>query len=132
MKNVEEILPRPGMQHGLLFHVLSAPGSDLYVEQAAWTIDGEFDPTAFERAWNGVIERTPSLRTCFFSEKLDHPVQVVRQKAALPLEQLDWQEPGSAISGFEEDQRRRGFVLSRPPLMRAAARPLPRNCWRSV
>ncbi|HEY6392851.1 MAG TPA: amino acid adenylation domain-containing protein [Bryobacteraceae bacterium] len=132
MKNVEEILPLSGMQHGILFHVLSAPGSDLYVEQAAWTIEGDLDTAAFERAWNVAIERNPALRTCFFTEKLDHPVQVVRQKVALPLEQLDWREPGSAINGFEENQRLRGFVLSRPPLMRLTAVRLAASTWRIV
>jgi amino acid adenylation domain-containing protein/non-ribosomal peptide synthase protein (TIGR01720 family) len=132
MKNVEEILPLSGMQHGILFHVLSAPGSDLYVEQAAWTIEGEFDPAAFERAWNAAIKRNSALRTCFFTEKLDHPVQVVRQKVALPLEQLDWREPGAVISGFEEEQRLRGFVLARAPLMRLASIRLANTTWRII
>lgn len=137
MKNVEDILPLSGMQQGMLFHVLSEPDSALYVEQAAWTLEGELEPVAFERAWRTAIARHPVLRTCFFGDLVDKPLQVVRQQAPFPFVQDDWRkmpavEQPQLLARSMEQERHAGFVLSRAPLLKVLAIRLDDRTWRII
>ncbi|HEX7243484.1 MAG TPA: amino acid adenylation domain-containing protein, partial [Longimicrobiaceae bacterium] len=130
MQNVESVYPLTGMQQGILLRVLRHPQAGEYVEQVSWTLEGDFDAPAFERAWGLVTERHPVLRTAFFWEGLDHPLQVVRRAAALPVEELDWRGLGGAereerLARFLADDRARGFRLSAAPLMRLTRIRLP-------
>src|SRR5262245_62272231 len=90
MKNVADILPLSGTQQGILFHVRAEPDAGLYIEQAAWTIEGDFDPVAFERAWAATVERQPILRACYFVDTLEKPLQVLRERVVLPFSRRDW------------------------------------------
>ncbi len=130
MQNVESVYPLTGMQQGILLRVLRHPQAGEYVEQVSWTLEGDFDAPAFERAWGLVTERHPVLRTAFFWEGLDRPLQVVRRAAALPVEELDWRGLGGAereerLARFLADDRARGFRLSAAPLMRLTRIRLP-------
>jgi amino acid adenylation domain-containing protein/non-ribosomal peptide synthase protein (TIGR01720 family) len=137
MRNVEEVLPLSGTQQGILFHVLSEPGADLYIEQAAWTLEGDFESALFERAWQQAIARHSILRTCFFVEKLKTPVQAVRQQAAFQLVERDWrglaaaEQQQSLLQGMDQE-RHDGFVLSRAPLLKVLAIRLDDRTWRII
>lgn len=125
MKNVEDIYPLSPMQQGMLFETLSAPSSGIYVEQLSCPISGSLDVAAFARAWQLVIERHPVLRTAFVWEKLEHPLQVVRQQIKLPYTWLDWSEldppaQQERLRHHLETDRRTGFELVRAPLLRLA------------
>jgi len=74
---VESIYPLSPMQHGMLFHSLSAPDSGVYFEQLSCELREEVDLEAFRGAWQRVMDRHPILRTAFDWESLDEPVQVV-------------------------------------------------------
>ncbi|MBV9774698.1 MAG: AMP-binding protein, partial [Gemmatimonadetes bacterium] len=123
MENVESIYPLTGMQQAILLRVLRQPEAGEYVEQVSWTLEGEFDPAAFARAWRLAIDRHPVLRTSFFWEGLDQPLQVVRTHADLPVEEQDWQgvpeaERRERLARFLVTDRKRGFDLAAAPLMR--------------
>src|SRR5258706_1693450 len=96
MKNVEDIYPLSPMQLGMLFETLSAPSSGIYVEQLNCTLSGSLDAAAFERAWQRTVDRHAVLRTAFVWEKLEQPLQIVRQQVKLPYAYLDWQELSEA------------------------------------
>ena len=89
MKNVADIYPLTPLQQGMLFHTLLGPESALYVTQISITLHGDLNVTSFRRAWEGVVERQPILRSLFMWEGLDEPLQVVRQTVELP-----WPEHG--------------------------------------
>ncbi len=121
--NIETMYPLSPMQEGLLFHAVYAPQSSAYSIQFSYRLRGCLDVVLFKRAWKRVIERHPVLRTLFVWERHDKMLQVVRQEVPLPWQEYDWRgvvTGGRAekLRGFLEEDRARGFNLSRAPLMR--------------
>ena len=125
MDNVETLYPLTPMQHGMLLRALRSAQPGEYVEQVGWTVRGGYDPAAFERAWALALERHPALRTAFFWEGMDEPVQVVRRDARVPVERHDWRDvPAPDVDGrmraLAAEERRRGFDPGAAPLLRVA------------
>jgi acyl carrier protein len=123
--NIEDLYPLSPVQQGILFHVLSAPESGVYFEQFPLAYDEGFDPDVFVAAWQQVVDRHPILRTSFLWEDLETPVQVVHRKVRVPVERLDWRDRGAVerqrdLSAYAVADRRHGFDLTRPPLLRLA------------
>ncbi|MFO0760431.1 MAG: amino acid adenylation domain-containing protein [Byssovorax sp.] len=122
-KNVEDIYPLSPVQHGMLFHALDTSQPGVYMGQLGWTLRGTLDLSAFQRAWQEVVERHPILRTAFVWERLEDPMQIVKKGVVLPVDQHDLRslaEPEQAafIERFLREDSRRGFDLTRAPLMR--------------
>jgi amino acid adenylation domain-containing protein len=122
VKNIEDIYALSPMQQGMLFHSLYAPETGVYFEQSSWTLRGDLDVPAFERAWQLMLDRHSALRTSFLWEDLDEPLQVVHRQLALPFERLDWRDVPVERQQMQLDallaaQRQRGFDLSEAPLM---------------
>lgn len=123
MNNVEDLYPLSPAQHGMLFYALSAPESGVYFEQFTLSYDKGLDPEAFIASWQQVVDRHPILRTSFLWEDLEAPVQIVHRKVQLPVERLDWrgrdpEEQQRDLRARAAEERRRGFDLTRPPLLR--------------
>src|ERR1043165_18048 len=123
--NIESIYPLSPMQHGMLFHCLYAPESEVYFDQFTCTLDGGLDVEAFRRAWQKVVDRHPVLRTSFVWERREKPLQVVQRNVKLPLTQHDWREleknqQQEQLDELIQADRARSFDLSKAPLMRQA------------
>ncbi|MGH8773264.1 MAG: condensation domain-containing protein, partial [Burkholderiales bacterium] len=124
-KNVEDIYPLSPMQQGMLFHTLYAPESGVYFEQLSGVLGGELEVAGFAWAWQKVLERHPILRTAFYWEELNEPLQVVRARVTLSWVEEDWRgwsplEQHERLEAFLEADRARGFELGQAPLMRCA------------
>jgi amino acid adenylation domain-containing protein len=137
IKNVEDIYSLSPMQQGMLFHTLYASESRVYFEQLICTLEGNLSASAFEQAWQQVVERHPILRTAFLWEDLDEPLQIVRQQVKLSWEQHDWRElsPGEQqeqLEAFLQAERQRGFDLSQAPLMRLALIQVDENTYQFI
>lgn len=135
--NIETIYPLSPMQQGMLFHSLYTPESGVYFEQLCFTLHGDLDVAAFERAWQALIDRHPALRTVFAWETRDKPLQVVRQNAALPWMMHDWRDlsPNAQqrqLAVWLKDDQARGFDLHQAPLMRVTLFRLADDTWRCV
>ncbi len=122
-ENIEDIYRLSPIQQGMLFHTLYAPGEGVYFEQFNLRFGQGFDPALFERLWQQIVDRTPVLRTSFAWEGLEDPVQIVHRRVKLPFEILDWrgvpeEEKAAKVQEFVAGERRRGFDLSKPPLIR--------------
>ena len=135
--NVEGVYRLSPVQEGMLFHALSAPGSGVYFEQFTTAYDEGLDPEVFAAAWRQVLDRHPVLRTSFLWEDLEQPVQVVHRYVDLNLERLDWRDrdPGEqqrGIAALAAADRRRGFDLTRPPLLRLALVRVGERAWRLI
>jgi amino acid adenylation domain-containing protein len=124
-KNVEDIYPLSPLQQGLLFHALYSPETGAYVEQAPMLVEGDLDVDAFARAFQRTVDRHAALRTGLVWENVAQPLQVVYREAVLPVERRDWSALAEAEWRAELDawlaaDRRRGFELTRAPLLRLA------------
>jgi len=123
LENLEDIYQLSPMQQGMLFHTLYAPESGAYFEQSLFTIKGELDAAAFERAWQQVIERHSILRTSFVWEELETAQQVVHRHVPLPFVTHDWtglkeSDRDQRLSEFLASDRAHGFDLAKAPLLR--------------
>ncbi|MBN3942856.1 amino acid adenylation domain-containing protein [Nostoc sp. NMS9] len=121
--NIEDIYELSPMQQGMLFHKLVAPNSVVYFEHVYFTLQTQLDVSAFQKAWQQVVDRHPILRTSFYWDNLDKPYQVVYQQVDLPWEFQDWrqlslQEQQKQLKAFLKADGDRGFELSQAPLIR--------------
>jgi hypothetical protein len=116
--------PLTPMQQGMLFHALDDPAGTAYVVQVSCRLDGDLVPDQLVVACQALVDRHPVLRTSFHWHD-GQPYQVVHPVAALPVEVLDLRslpagEQQARIDAYLADDRRRGFELTRPPLLRVA------------
>jgi thioesterase domain-containing protein/acyl carrier protein len=124
-QNLEDVYELSPMQQYMFFNTLCKPASGLYVEQSVYALQGPLNISAFERAWQQLLKRHAVLRTAFFWEDLDKPLQVVLRQVPLPLDKQDWRtlssiEQEARLDAYLETNRRRGFVISEAPLLRLA------------
>lgn len=123
------------MQQGLLFHTLYAPDSGVYFNQFSCTIGGNLDVAAFQQAWQQVVERHLILRTAFYWEELEKPLQVVHQQVEIPWQQHNWRGVSSTkqqLEAFLQADREQGFDLDRAPLMRFTLIELSKDIYRFI
>lgn len=122
---VADIYPLSPLQDGLLFHWLYEADRAMYIQQFAARIAGPLDADAFRQAWQITIARHDILRTGFAWERQERPLQIVRERAELPWTNEDWRglDPATQdrrLSERRDADRRLGFSVEHPPLMRVA------------
>ncbi len=122
-ENIEDIYELSPIQKGILFHSLFAPEFGLYFFQMPFILRGHLNLEAFECAWQQVIARHTILRTGFYWEDINKPLQVVYREVQIPLKKHDWREIDSTeqqqkLKSFLESDRKRGFDMSQECLMR--------------
>jgi amino acid adenylation domain-containing protein len=113
------------MQSGMLFQYVLGGGAHAGydVEQLHIAAKETFDPALMERAWTHVARRHPVLSTAFRWEDVTEPLQTPQRDVTVPVEVEDWSDAGDEERRRRRDafllrDRRRGFDLSRAPLMR--------------
>jgi amino acid adenylation domain-containing protein/non-ribosomal peptide synthase protein (TIGR01720 family) len=120
---IEDCYRLSPMQQGMLFHNLYAPESGVYVEQMSYTLQGQLRIDSLKQSWQQVVARHASLRTAFHWEGIDEPVQVVYSAVQVPWQELDWSarsptEQEDRFQVYLKEDRKQGFALDRPPLLR--------------
>ena len=120
---IEDIYPVSATQAGILFHTAYRPGSEEYFEQLTCRLKGEVNTTAVKKAWGQVVKRHGVLRTAFVSERVQKPLQVVFKEVKLEWCEEDWrgysgEEQQKRLENFLSKDRKRGFDVSKAPLMR--------------
>ena len=122
-KYIEDMFPLSPMQKGMIFHSIYAPSDAVYFQQLHCLLEGPLDVDAFTQAWQLAVDRHPILRTSFFWEEIDEPVQVVSRQVKIPIDVQDWSsltedEQQSRLNDLLDADRRLGFDLTVAPLMR--------------
>src|SRR5438128_715026 len=122
--NIQESQPLSPMQPDMLSHEISAAHSGVNIEQVQVisTLPREINVAAFHRTWERVVEQHAILRTGLLRDGLQ-PGREVRPRVRFHFEHKDWRglaEHGqkSRLAAYLQAERRRGFNLSAPPLMR--------------
>ena len=128
-RRIEDIYSLSPLQKGLLFHSVFDPDVAEYVEQMTCRLDGELDLAAFEGAWQRVVERHAVLRTGFAWREVAEPVQIVEERASLPVARREAPDDIEALLAAE---RRELGDPSRPPLMRLLLIRLSDRCHRLI
>ncbi len=124
-ENIEDIYELTPLQKGILFHCLYEENeSQLYFFQIVHTLRN-LNVDIFERAWQILVERHTILRTGFYWEEIENPLQVVYKEVKVPLKYYDWRhlervEQENQLKSFVVDDRKLYFDLSQPCLMRLA------------
>ena len=121
--DIQDIYELSPLQKGILFHGLYAPEEGLYFIQFSYAVAGNLNIDALEQAWQQLVARHTILRTNFYWEEIDKPLQVVHRQVTVPLAQEDWRGLNAAdqaqqLTAFLKRDRQRGFDFSTPPLMR--------------
>ncbi len=137
LENVEDMYPLSPAQQGMLFHDLLAPGSGVYCVQLAFTITGRLSVDALRQSWHAVVDRHAALCAAFYSEGLDQPLQIIRQRVTLPWQELDCRSlPGlestAKMAAILKADRLRGFDVTEAPLLRVTLIRTADDTWRCV
>src|SRR5262245_12389882 len=124
-KNVVAIYSLSPQQQGMLFDTLQLSAPGVHIEQKIYVLHGELDVPALERAWQHLVERHSILKTAFVWKNQDEPLQCVLREVSLEITKHDWRalsqtEQRERLQSFLEEDRQRGFELTKPPLMRLA------------
>ena len=135
--DIQDLYELSPLQKGILFHGLYAPEGGLYLIQFIYAVRGTLHIHALKQAWQQLIARHSILRTSFYWEEIDKPLQVVRGLVEIPIEQEDWRRTETAeqpqrFEAFLQRDRQRGFDFSNPPLMRMTIIRLDEEAYRIV
>lgn len=119
---IENIYPLSPMQEGILFHYLVNPTSPQYVEQKTLRLEGALNLEAMETGIQALMARFDVLRTAFLHEGLQTPLQLVLKERKAEFQYKDLRatagQGAGDVSYWQEQDRNRGFNLSRDVLMR--------------
>jgi amino acid adenylation domain-containing protein/non-ribosomal peptide synthase protein (TIGR01720 family) len=134
-RSLEAIYPLSSMQRGMVFQKLLAPDSDVYFQQTTFILQGKLDISTFRKAWQLILDRHAILRTSFVWQNLTDLFQVVHKNVPVDLELQDWQNITSGDINWRFDnllmtERKRGFDLAVPPLLRLLIVKLSENEFR--
>ncbi len=121
MKNVEDLYHLTPVQREKFGETRFAKTAS--IAHVAWPLEGELNSEAFEQAWQQLLMRHGMLRTCFLSENLEEPVQVVRQQVKLHYQRYDWTSDSpdlqrGKLQHLLVSETERGFELAKTPLFR--------------
>ncbi|TFI53959.1 SDR family NAD(P)-dependent oxidoreductase [Mastigocladus laminosus UU774] len=122
-ENIEDIYELTPVQKGMLFHCLLDSELSLYFFQHIFTVRGNLNLEAFAKAWQLVMDRHPILRTRFYWEEVENPLQIVYKQVELLLNFYDWSninsvEQKAQLDSFIISDRQKSFDFSQPCLMR--------------
>ena len=119
----QDIYPLSSKQLDIVLHNLREPESRAYFMQLLTDLEGALDAAALRQSWQRLVDRHPALRTFIISDGLAEPMQVVSASAKLPWKEYDWtqlspDEKEGQFEAFLQNDKKKGFALNRPPLIR--------------
>ncbi len=136
-KDIENLYPLSRAQQGMFLEVLGSGIDGLHVEQAIAAIDGDLDAVRFEGAWRRLVASEPMLRTGFVGKEAKKPLQVVFRQRPGRVRRHDWRsleegERQRRLTELASNERKTGFDLADPPLMRMVLVRWSETGWRLV
>ena len=122
--NIEAIFPATSLQQGLVLHYLTQPQDDAYRVQLLMDYSEALNVKLYQEAWSLASLQYPILRTAFDWE--EDILQVITKQAGITaksfkivdISDLDEAERSVKIQAIQQDDRKIGFDLSKPGLIR--------------
>ncbi len=119
---IEDLYTPSPMQQGMLYHTLANPTPAEFVSQVSFSLEGPLNRPAFREAWQQVVNAHAVLRSAFVLSQ-DEMHQVVCRRVSVGWVEDDWRrltpdERKQRFDAFIDADRRRGFDLEQPPLLR--------------
>ncbi|MGW6929316.1 amino acid adenylation domain-containing protein [Lentzea sp. NPDC054927] len=121
--NARRTAPVSPLQRGLYFQAELAGDTGHYVAQSYFTFDRRLDTSALEKAMAHVIARHPVVGAGFEDED-GTPVQVLTPGGQVEVRTVDVLNQ-DAVDALRVEDRRTGFDLGAPPLVRLTVLRLP-------
>jgi amino acid adenylation domain-containing protein len=122
-EGVEDAYPLTMLQGGMLYHMAMTPQTPLYQNVNSMRLRAALNVEALGEAAGMIVERHAALRTGFDLSRYSEPLQLVYAQARMEvgLEDISShsaEEQERVVDQYIEAEKRRGFDVSRPPLMR--------------
>jgi len=122
LENVEDIYRLTPLQKDVLRRELE-PSGPPQTQVCSYRLEGTLTLAALEEAWRQELYRHQALRSSFYWENLDQPVQVVRRLMTLPVHLQDWRDLSEAEQELQLERLlaaagEHHFDPGKPPLMR--------------
>ncbi|MFU2510250.1 amino acid adenylation domain-containing protein [Pseudoalteromonas sp. ASV78] len=113
--SIKDIYPLTPLQEGMLYHHMLSPENDTYIVTTYFRLENHVAVEKLIAGLNFIIQRHDVLRTAFFWEQLENPVQVVLKSAEIPVE---WIEVSKGQDALEILKQGKLFCmdLARAPL----------------
>jgi amino acid adenylation domain-containing protein/FkbM family methyltransferase len=122
-KDIESIYRLSGLQQGMLFHGLynNQDGGAYKVHYNCDLLN--LDCVVFKRSWRHIVNQHSVLRSAFFYDSFNIPVQCVYRNVDLPVTEIDCRGMDEAsqrtiVNEYEELERQKGFDFKQAPLTR--------------
>ncbi len=131
---IEAIYPLTPMQQSLLFHHLSSPWDQGFLNVEC-TLKGLLNKHHFEEAVQCTVKRHAVLRTTVHWEKLEKPVQLIHQEKTINLNFIDWstkpkQEKEEKWKSLKKKYRELGTNFEQGPLLEMVLITMEENVYR--
>ncbi len=119
---IKGIYPLTYMQQTLLIHSLSQDRDQGFL-QVQCKLKGPLNYDLLRDSWQRMVELHPVLKSSIHWEQIEKPVMVVHSTAKIPWQYLNWDKEtrnrqAQLLSEFREQDKRKGFKLSKAPLTR--------------
>jgi amino acid adenylation domain-containing protein/non-ribosomal peptide synthase protein (TIGR01720 family) len=133
-QEIEAIYPLAPTQAGLLWQALVKPDSTAYCEQLYYEVAANLDIQKLSQAYQDLIKRHTILRTVFWSNAPDAPLQIVLTDGFIEfytqsIQHLSNQDSQAWIREYIQQDLAKNYALEQDALMRLAVFDLGENRW---
>ncbi len=116
---IEGLYPLSALQQGMLFHSLYDAKVGAYMQLFECDLI-EVNLGLFTKSWEFLLQKHTILRSAFYYDKFNVPVQCVFKEVKLPVLMLDYsslisEEQLKSIKSFKDSELNKGFDF-KPPI----------------
>ncbi|MDR0268154.1 non-ribosomal peptide synthetase [Paenibacillus sp.] len=121
--HIENVYTLTPLQKEMLFESVRNPISGAYFVQIMFDMRGDFDVNSFAQSLDQLMQRHAILRTNFYSDMLDIPLQIVYQEKEFEFHYEDLMDRNESermayVDDYIQQNEERGFDLQQDSLIR--------------
>lgn len=134
-ENIQDIYGLSPMQKSMLINHAIDPLSSAYTEQFDFQLSGRVNPDQMRRALGRLMDYYAVLRTIFSYRKTEQPRQIVlktRQPELIVKHFEGASNTAELVDRYKEEDKKRGFDLSRDVLIRGAMLRVGEEKWHLI